>query len=84
MGNILDIVKEFWFIIAAGVAFAFGYGELKSKVNSNAKGLTDLEKRLIEQRKEDMQVHKRDRQENRELLSEIQRDIKMLLQRQIK
>ena len=88
----MDILKEFWAIIMAAVAYVAWLVRLESKANTNTKEMEKLEKRLERQRIEDLERHRADRAEDLEYnrthredvkatLKSIQEDIKLLLQR---
>ena len=83
--GVLAVLQEYWHVILAGISFVVGYTKLNSKVEQNARDneatkaewratVQALEKRVGEQRREDM-----DRVEN--VMSEVRADIKTLLQR---
>lgn len=62
--------------MAAGVAFLVWLVRLESKGLQNEREI----KRLWNQRKEDLEAARRARDETNEILREMQRDIKLLLQ----
>lgn len=83
--GVLAMLHDWWAIITAAVMFVVGYTKLNSKVDQNARDnevnraewratVQALEKRLGDQRKEDMERVEK-------VLSDVQTDIKTLLQR---
>lgn len=83
--GVLAMLHDWWGVITAGVMFVVGYTKLNSKVDQNARDnemnraewratVQALEKRLGDQRKEDMERVEK-------VLSDVQTDIKTLLQR---
>lgn len=70
----MDVIKDYWFLIASLVSAVVWLVRLEAKSNQNGRDLTKLETRLGEQRKEDMQ-----RIQNS--LESVASDIKELLSR---
>jgi len=73
--NVMELVRDFWAIIAAAIGVIVWFIRLESRGIANAADI----KRLWSQRKEDMQASKdsRDRMDRR--LDEISTDIKTIL-----
>ena len=73
----MDVLREWWGLIMAGVAGLFWLSRLEWRGLQNE---TEI-KRLWSQRREDLASAQRARDETNEILREMQRDIKQLLQR---
>ena len=72
----MDVLREWWGLIMAGVAGLFWLSRLEWRGLQNE---TEI-KRLWSQRREDLASAQRARDETNEMLREMQRDIKQLLQ----
>lgn len=72
----MDILREWWGLIMAGVAGVFWLSRLEWRSLQNEAEI----KRMWSQRKEDLASAQRSRDETNEMLREMQRDIKLLLQ----
>ena len=72
----MDVLREWWGLIMAGVAGLFWLSRLEWRGLQNE---TEI-KRLWSQRREDLASAQRARDETNEILRELQRDIKQLLQ----
>ena len=72
----MDVLREWWGLIMAGVAGLFWLSRLEWRGLQNE---TEI-KRLWSQRREDLASAQRARDETNEILREMQRDIKQLLQ----
>lgn len=73
----MEIIKDFWQFIIAGVALVGWSIRVEQRTNENAREI----KRLWLQRTEDLAAHKEARQLTNELLAEMRNDIKTLLGR---
>ena len=73
----MDVLREWWGLIMAGVAGLFWLSRLEWRGLQNEAEI----KRMWSQRKEDLASAQRARDETNEILREMQRDIKQLLQR---
>lgn len=71
----MDIVREWWGVIAAGIAGLFWLSRLEWRGLQNEAEI----KRLWAQRKEDLEAAQVAREETNEMLKEIRGDIKELL-----
>ena len=72
----MEIIREWWGLAAAGVGALFWLSRLEWRGLQNE---TEI-KRLWSQRREDLESAQRARDETNEILREMQRDIKQLLQ----
>lgn len=72
--EIMDALKEYWYMILAGVSFVYGYARLASRAENNEKSIVELETRINKQRQEDLQ-------RSESMLKEIRSDVKQLLSR---
>lgn len=92
MTDALEVIKEWWVMVAATVATVAWLVRLEARGLQNTKSLTKestdrkaeliaLELRLEKQRQEDMALRREDREDTKQILQEMQRDIKLLLQR---
>ena len=72
----MDVLREWWGLIITGVAGLFWLSRLEWRGLQNE---TEI-KRLWSQRREDLASAQRARDETNEILREMQRDIKQLLQ----
>ena len=72
----MEIIREWWGLAAAGVGALFWLSRLEWRGLQNE---TEI-KRLWSQRKEDLAQAQQSRNETNEILRELQRDIKQLLQ----
>lgn len=95
MNDTLQIIKDWWFALAATVATVAWLVRLEARGLQNSKNLTKestdrkaeliaLELRLEKQRQEDMALRREDREDTKLILREMQGDIKLLLQRAAK
>lgn len=73
----MDIIKDFWALVAAIVGGIFWLARLEGRVNGNSKELMRLERQIHDDRAE----ARANRTEQNEILREMQRDIKLLLGR---
>jgi hypothetical protein len=78
----MELIKEYWGLIVAFIAYVLWLGRLEGRANSNTRDLEKLEKRLEKQRNEDMASNKSYRDDVKATLNDIQQDIKQLLRRQ--
>ena len=72
----MDVLRDWWALAAAGVAGLFWLSRLEWRGLQNEAEI----KRLWTQRKEDLEAAQVSRNETNEILRELQRDIKQLLQ----
>ena len=72
----MDVLREWWGLLMAGIAALFWLSRLEWRGLQNE---TEI-KRLWSQRREDLASAQRARDETNEILREMQRDIKQLLQ----
>lgn len=102
MNDALQVIREWWVMVAATVATVAWLVRLEArglqnsaKAADNAKAvvkesaerkeeLIALELRLEKQRQEDMALRREDREDTKQILREMQGDIKLLLQRAAK
>lgn len=70
-----EIIRDFWAVIAAVVAAVVWLVRLEARGISNAAEI----RRLWAQRKEDLELQSKAREETSHMLSEIRADIKALL-----
>jgi len=70
-----EIIRDFWAVIAAVVAAVVWLVRLEARGISNAAEI----RRLWAQRKEDLELQSKAREETNHMLSEIRADIKALL-----
>lgn len=92
MTDALEVIKDWWFmVLSCGTAVAW-LVRLEARGLQNTKSLTKestdrkaeliaLELRLEKQRQEDLVLRREDREDTKQILQEMQRDIKLLLQR---
>lgn len=72
-----EVVREFWTIIAALVAYVVWLVRLEAKAGGNAQAILRLEKQIDQ----DRQSANASRAETNAMLSEVRTDIKRLLER---
>jgi hypothetical protein len=72
----MDVLRDWWALAMAGVAGLFWLSRLEWRGLQNEAEI----KRLWTQRREDLALAQRARDETNEILREMQRDIKQLLQ----
>jgi len=75
---------EYWPLLGAAFGFVLWLGRLESRANTNSKDLAALEKRLANQRREDMEIRARDWGRMEAAISVMAADIKKILERGIK
>lgn len=91
MNDTLQMIKDWWVMLAATVATVAWLVRLESRGLQNTKSLTKestdrkaeliaLETRLETRRQEDLDRSREDRADTKQILQEMQRDIKLLLQ----
>lgn len=73
----MDIIKDFWALILAGVGLVAWSIRLESQTKANTLEIS----RIWKQRSEDLASHKQAREETNEMLAEVRADIKTLLSR---
>lgn len=73
----MDIIKDFWALVAAIIGGIFWLARLEGRVNGNSKELARLERQIHDDRAE----ARANRAEQNEILREMNRDIKILLGR---
>ena len=73
----MDLIRTFWPIAVAFVAFLVWLIRLESRSVENGKEI----KRLWNQRKEDMELSRQSREDTNKMLAEIRDDIKALIAR---
>jgi hypothetical protein len=76
----MDILREWWGLVLGAVTGLFWLSRLEWRGLQNEAEI----RRLWSQRKEDLASAQRARDETNEILRELQRDIKQLLQRGVK
>lgn len=79
--HILTVLKEYWGALLGAVASVMWLARLEGQVRRNAADIANTEARLERQRAEDLARHVREQDDMRAILTEMQRDIKTLLQR---
>jgi hypothetical protein len=72
-----DLIRTFWPIVVAFVAFLVWLIRLEARSVENGKEI----KRLWNQRKEDMELSRQSREDTNKMLAEIRDDIKALIAR---
>lgn len=72
-----DLIRTFWPVLAAFVAFLVWLIRLEARSVENNKEI----KRLWNQRKEDMELSRQSREDTNKMLAEIRDDIKALIAR---
>lgn len=72
----MDVIRDWWALVLAGVGGLFWLSRLEWRGLQNEAEI----KRLWEQRKEDLVSAQHARDETNQILREMQRDIKRLLQ----
>jgi hypothetical protein len=70
-----EMLKDFWSVIAGGVALVVWLVRLEGKGIANASDI----KLMKEQRREDLERQRSDQDKTEELLREIRQDIKTLM-----
>lgn len=73
----MEMLKEYWGLIVAGVTLVIWSIRLEAKANENAKDI----RRIWVQRAEDLAAHKEAREATNHLLTELRNDVKILLGR---
>lgn len=73
----MDVLKEFWAFILAGVALVAWSIRLESQTKANTLEIA----RIWKQRSEDLAAHKEAREATNEMLAEVRADIKELLRK---
>jgi len=73
----MELVRTFWPVLAAFVAFLVWLIRLEARSVENNKEI----KRLWNQRKEDLEMSRQSREETNRMLGEIRDDIKALIAR---
>jgi hypothetical protein len=73
----MELVRTFWPVLAAFVAFLVWLIRLEARSVENNKEI----KRLWNQRKEDLEMSRQSREETNKMLGEIRDDIKALIAR---
>lgn len=81
MTTFADMVKEFWGVMVGFVGFIAWQVRLEARANQNNKDLERLERRFEQRRQEDLQNARRDWDELKTHMTQIQADIRELLQR---
>lgn len=71
----MDLIRTFWPVLAAFVAFLVWLIRLEARSVENNKEI----KRLWNQRKEDMELSRQSREDTNKMLAEIRDDIKALI-----
>ena len=71
----MDLIRTFWPIFVAFVAFLVWLIRLEARSVENGKEI----KRIWNQRKEDMQLSRQSREDTNKMLGEIRDDIKALI-----
>lgn len=71
----LDGLKEYWFLLVAGVGISGWLYRLEARILGNDREI----RRIWEQRREDMLAAKESRDATNSLLNEMRNDIKTLL-----
>lgn len=73
----MDVLKEFWTYILAGVTLTMWALRVENQTKNNASEI----RRLWLQRSEDLAAHKEAREATNEMLGEVRADIKELLRK---
>lgn len=73
----MELLRDYWEIIIAGVALVAWSIRLEAKANENSKEI----RRIWVQRAEDLAAHKEAREATNVLLTELRNDVKILLGR---
>lgn len=73
----MEILKEYWGLIVAGVTLVIWSIRLEAKANENSKEI----RRVWNQRAEDLAAHREAREATNALLTELRNDVKTLLGR---
>jgi hypothetical protein len=73
----MEMLKEYWGLIVAGVTLVVWSIRLEAKANENSKEI----RRIWAQRAEDLAAHKEAREATNLLLTELRNDVKILLGR---
>lgn len=73
----MDVLKEFWTYILAGVTLIMWALRVENQTKNNASEI----RRLWLQRSEDLAAHKEAREATNEMLGEVRADIKELLRK---
>lgn len=73
----MELLKEYWGFIVAGVTLVVWSIRLEAKANENSKEI----RRIWNQRAEDLAAHKEAREATNLLLTELRNDVKILLGR---
>ena len=73
----MELLKEYWGLIVAGVTLVVWSIRLEAKANENSKEI----RRIWNQRAEDLAAHKEAREATNLLLTELRNDVKILLGR---
>lgn len=81
MQEIAAAFKDWYAVLAAMVLAVFWFARLEGRSTRNTDDLKNLEKRLAQQRTEDMATRQRDWDQMMSRMDGIQSDIKELLQR---
>jgi len=71
----MELVRTFWPVVVAFVAFLIWLIRLEARSVENSKEI----KRLWNQRKEDMEMSRQSREDTNKMLAEIRDDIKALI-----
>lgn len=92
MNDVAEFVQSWWTVIMAMLGFTAWLARLEARSMTNGRGLSKesaerrseliaLELRLEKQRQEDLTLRREDREDTKQILREMQGDIKLLLQR---
>jgi hypothetical protein len=73
----MELLKEYWGLIVAGVTLVVWSIRLEAKANENSKEI----RRIWNQRAEDLAAHREAREATNLLLTELRNDVKILLGR---
>jgi hypothetical protein len=73
----MEMLKEYWGLIVAGVTLVIWSIRLEAKANENSKEI----RRIWNQRAEDLAAHREAREATNSLLTELRNDVKTLLGR---
>jgi hypothetical protein len=73
----MELLKEYWGLIVAGVTLVVWSIRLEAKANENSKEI----RRIWNQRAEDLAAHREAREATNSLLTELRNDVKTLLGR---
>lgn len=73
----MEMLKEYWGLIVAGVTLVIWSIRLEAKANENSKEI----RRIWSQRAEDLAAHREAREATNSLLTELRNDVKTLLGR---